>query len=86
MINTDQLGSQRFKMQTRSGSVVGRGRPPYRAPRTGSCLTLRKELSKETRADKARDFIGKGMRVESSRVREPRKTALPRGLQSRVLW
>ena len=66
--------------------VVGRGRPPYRAPRAGSCLTLRKELSKETRADKARDFIGKGTRVESSRVREPRKTALPRGLQSRVLW
>ena len=26
----------------------------------GSCLTLRKELPKETRADKARDFIGKG--------------------------
>ena len=40
--------------------VVGRGKPPYRAPRVGSCLTLRKELSEETRADKARDFIGKG--------------------------
>ena len=40
--------------------VVGRGTPPYRAPRAGSCLTLRKELSEETRADKARDFIGKG--------------------------
>ena len=26
----------------------------------GSCLTLRNELSEETRADKARDFIGKG--------------------------
>ena len=25
-----------------------------------SCLTLGKELSEETRADKARDFIGKG--------------------------
>ena len=60
MINTDQLGSQHFKMQTRSGSVVGRGRPPYRAPKVGSCLTLRKELSEETRADIARDFIGKG--------------------------
>ena len=40
--------------------VVGRGRPPYRAPRAGSCLTLGKELTEETRADKARDFIGKG--------------------------
>ena len=30
------------------------------APREGSCLTLRKELSEETLADKARDFIGKG--------------------------
>ena len=26
----------------------------------GSCLTLRKELSEETYADKARDFIGRG--------------------------
>ena len=26
----------------------------------GSCITLGKELSKETCADKARDFIGKG--------------------------
>ena len=33
------------------GSVVGRA---------GSCLTLRKELSKETCAEQARDFIGKG--------------------------
>ena len=55
---------------------MGRGRPPYRAPGVGSCLTLRKELSEETRPDKARDFIGKDTRVESSRVREPRRTAL----------
>ena len=68
--------------------VVGRGRPPppYRVSRVGSCLTLGKELSEKTRADKARDFIGKGTQVESSRVREPRRTALPRGSQSRVLW
>ena len=38
--------------------VVGRG-APSRAPRAGSCLTLRKELSTEMRADKARDFIGR---------------------------
>ena len=29
------------------------------APRVGSCLTLGKELSEETRADKARDFLGR---------------------------
>ena len=59
---------------------------PFQGPKLGSCLTLGNELSEETRADKARDFIGKGTRVESSRVREPRRTALPRGSQSWVLW
>ena len=33
---------------------------PFQGPTLSSCLTLRKELSEETRADKARDFIGKG--------------------------
>ena len=49
---------------------------PFQGPKLDSCLILRKELSKETRADKARDFIGKGTRVESSRVREPRRSRL----------
>ena len=40
----------------------------------GSCLALRKESSEETHADKTRDFIGKGTRVESRRAREPRRT------------
>ena len=31
-------------------------------------------------------LLGKGTGVESSRVREARRTALPRGSQSRVLW
>ena len=31
-------------------------------------------------------LLGKGTRVESSGVREPRRTALPRGSQSWVLW
>ena len=52
----------------------------------GSCLTLGKELSEETCADKARDFIGKGHSSGDRRVRKPRRTALPRGSQSRVLW
>ena len=33
---------------------------PFQGLRVGSCLTLRNELSTETWADKARDFIGKG--------------------------
>ena len=33
---------------------------PFQGPTLGSCLTLGKELSEETRADKASDFIGKG--------------------------
>ena len=62
---------------------------PFQDPELGSCLTLGNELSDtcaDTRADKARDFIGKGTRVESSRLREPRRTALPRGSKSQVLW
>ena len=33
---------------------------PLPGPETGLLLTLRNELSEETHADKARDFIGKG--------------------------
>ena len=33
---------------------------PFQGPKLGSCLTLGKELSEETHADKQRDFIGKG--------------------------
>ena len=33
---------------------------PFQDPKLGSCLTLGNELSEETHADKARDFIGKG--------------------------
>ena len=58
-------------------------RGPFPGPETG---LFGKELSEETHADKARDFIGKGTRVESSRVREARRTALPCGSQSQVLW
>ena len=64
-----------------------KGEVPYRAPRVGSCLTLGKELSKETHVlTKQEILLGKGTRVESRRVREARRTALPRGSQSGVLW
>ena len=52
----------------------------------GSCLTLRNELSEETHLlTKQETLLGKGTRVESRKVREPRITALSHGLQSRVL-
>jgi len=41
--------------------VVGMG-APSRAPRVGSCLTLRKELFEATRADKTRDYWEKALR------------------------
>ena len=60
---------------------------PFQGPKLGSCLTLRNELSEETHVlTKQEILLGKGTWVESSRVREPRRTALPHGLQSRVLW
>ena len=62
-------------------------RDPFQGPKLGSCLTLGNELSEETHVlTKQEILLGKGTRVESSRVREPRRTALLRGSQSRVLW
>lgn len=40
---------------------------PFQGPRAGSCLTLRSDRSRETRAHKGRDFTGRGARVEDSR-------------------
>ena len=68
------------------GIVAGRA-DTFQGPKLGSCLTLRTELSEETHVlTKQEILLGKGTRVESSRVREPRRTALLRGSQSRVLW
>ena len=56
---------------------------PFQGLKLGSCLTLRNEFSKETHAlTKQEILLEKGTWVESSRVREPRRTALPHGLQS----
>ena len=55
---------------------------PFQGPKLGSCLTLGDELSEETHVvTKQETLLGKGTRVESSRVREPRRIALPCGLQ-----
>ena len=52
----------------------------FQGPKLGSCLTLGNELSEETHVlTKQEILLGKGTRVESSRVREPRRIALPRG-------
>ena len=60
---------------------------PFRGLKLDSCLTLRNELSKETHVlTKQEILLGKGVQVESTRVREPRRTAPPCGLQSRVSW
>ena len=45
---------------------------PLPGPETGPCLTLGSELSEETHVlTKQEILLGKGPRVESSRVREP---------------
>ena len=60
---------------------------PFQGPKQGSCLTLGNELSEETHVlTKQEILLGRGTQVESSRIREPGRTALPRGSQSRVLW
>ena len=67
-------------------NVSGRGNH-FQGPKLGSCLTLGNELSEETHVlTKQEIILGQGPRVESSRVREPRRTALPRGSQSWGLW
>ena len=60
---------------------------PFQGLKLGSCLTLGNELSEETHMlTKQEILLGKGTHMESSRVREPRRTALLHGPQSRVLW
>ena len=66
-------------------SLCCRKRDPFQDPKLGACLTLRNELSKETHVlTKQEILLGKGTWVESSRVRERRRTTLLRGSQSWV--
>ena len=67
--------------------MCSRKEDPFQGPKLGSYLTLGNELSEETHVlIKQVTLLGKGTRVESSAVREPRRTALPHGSQCRVLW
>ena len=64
--------------------VLQEGRP-LPGPRVAR-LSLGSELSEETHVlTKQEILLGNTTRVESSRVREPRRTALTRGSQSGVL-
>ena len=68
-------------------SLCCRKRDPFQGLKLGSCLTLGNELSKETHVlTKQVILLGKGAWEESNMVREPRRTALPCGSQSLVLW
>ena len=50
----------------------------FQGPKLGSCLTLGNELSEETHVlTKQEILLRPGSRVENSRVREPRRPALP---------
>ena len=74
--------SQWRRVPTRVATCCRKG-DPFQGPKLVSCLTLRNELSKEAHVlTKQEILLGKGTRVESSRVREPRRTALSHGLQS----
>ena len=60
---------------------------PLPGPKTGLLSNTRKwTVRGDTCANKQEILLGKGARVESRRVREPRRTSLSHGLQSRVLW
>ena len=60
---------------------------PFPGPKWGPCLTLGNELSEETHVlIKQEILLGRGVQAESSRVREIRRPALPRGSRSWVLW
>ena len=51
------------------------------------CLTLRNELLEKAHLlTKQETLLGGGIWVEISRVREPRRTSLPHGSWSQVLW
>ena len=63
--------SQPRRVPTRV-AICCRKEDPFQGLKLGSCLMLRNELSEETHVlPKQEILLGKGTRVESSRVREP---------------
>jgi len=58
-------------------AICCRKEDPFQGPKLGSCLTLGNELSDETHLlPKQEILLGKSTWVESSRVKEHRRTAL----------
>ena len=73
--------------RSESWKCCRKGDPTSKARDLDSCLTFGNELSEETHVlTKEETWLGRGAQAESSPGREPRRTALPRGSQSRVLW
>ena len=71
---------------TGSVSAYCRKGDPFQGLKVGSCLTLRNELSKETHVlTKQEILLGRGTQWRAE-GKEPRRTGLPHGSQSRVLW
>ena len=71
-------------------SIPGSGRSAregiaFQGPELGSCLTLGNELSEETCADKARDFIGKE-HPGGEQDGKGTQNSSARWLQSPILW
>ena len=59
---------------------------PFQGLRLGYCVTLGNELSEERQVPtKQETLLGRVAWVESSRVRESRRAALPQGSQSLIL-
>ena len=73
-------GQKERERQHRMRWLCCRKGHPFQGPKLGSCLTLGNELSEETHVlTKQEILLGTGTRVESRRVREPRRTARPCG-------
>lgn len=66
--------------------LLQEGGGPLPGPKSVLLSNTQNELSKETQVlTKQKTLLGRGSPVESSRVRQARRTALSRGLQSQVL-
>ena len=67
-------------------SCCRKGEAPLQGPKSGLLSNTRKIIVQGDVLTKQEVLLGKGTWVESSRVREPRRTALPHGSQSWVFW
>ena len=84
--STETISGEGIRVIT-EGQECWRKGEDFQGLRLGSCLTLGNELSKETHVlTKQEAFLGRGAWEESSKLREPRRTSLPCGSQSWVLW